>query len=119
MAQGQRQLVDPLEVVDDDQEWYEPLRRAVRGLEDADGLECRDVLGAREELAESTARIDPDERPKQLRRSSERDTPLGFVADDRKGDFGRRSPGQPQPAAWSCPSRVRRRRGARRGVDRR
>ena len=42
MAQSERQLVDPLEIIDEDQERLKPLRSTMGSLEDANGLE-RDV----------------------------------------------------------------------------
>ena len=82
MAERKRQLVDPLEVVDQDQEWQQPIRCAMGGLEDPDRVEGRDVDRFVQELAQTAARFVAHKGPEKLASRRKWDIPLWLIAHD-------------------------------------
>lgn len=85
MAQCERKIIDPLEVVHEQDDRLDRTKGAMSGLEDAHGLQGGSALGVEHELAEPA----PDlrkvgEPPEQIGGRRERRPLFRLVADDAK-----------------------------------
>ena len=90
LAQREREVVDPLHVVDDHDLRPERAERAVRRLEHPDGLERRGLRERAEGdgIEPITVLFHLGQRAQQARGRRERDLLLGLVADDPQGALG-------------------------------
>ena len=104
MAERERELVDPLQVVDDEQRRFERAEGPVRTLEQPHGLERRRARGVEEHSLDlGSALRHLAEGAQEPGRGRERHLALGLVADDgervREGRPGSRLGEQPALAA--------------------